>query len=129
MEFKKFATEWAMLLIGVLAVITSALIDIAIPERSNWFARSGSLLVLCAAVVEYRLLAYLYDDIHIAAQKTARKLAVFPEISDNKSVQSLVGANLILKPEPPKSRKTLSLCSHIMIILGTAVWGYGDVIQ
>ena len=93
-------------------------------KDTTWFARSGAILVLFAAIVEYRLSSFLFDDIHNAAVKNAIKNAAISTFEDNKLLQALTA----IKPKPPKSRATLAISSHIFIIIGTFIWGYGDFI-
>jgi hypothetical protein len=127
MEFGKYKVECFLLILGIVCTVISIFCDIKSVEDTTWFARSGSLLVLVAAIVEYRLSSYLYDDIDIAAQKTAKKRASMPQISDNSLVDKLVKSRITSKPLSPKSRSILSLISQILIIIGTIIWGYGDL--
>ena len=77
--------------------------------------------VLVAAIVEYRLSSYLYDDIDQATKRTAQKRAIMPHANE------LVKSMLTSKPKSPKSRLALSITSHCLIIIGTIIWGYGDI--
>lgn len=122
MEFKAYKAEWVLLFIGILCSLISIVFDIKTDDCISWFSRSGSLLVLFAAIVEYRLTSYIFEDIRTANIKNAVKnKAAF---QDNKLLQTLTDK----KPVLPKSRAILTLTSHIFIILGTAIWGYGDLI-
>jgi len=127
-EFSNYKTEWILLLIGILFSIVSILLDIRSTDNTIWFARSGSIVVLVSAIVEYKLSSYVYTDIDEAMRKTAQKRAVIPIISDNPLVEGIVKSNLTSMPEAPKSRKVLSVVSHTFIITGTIIWGYGDLV-
>ncbi len=128
MEFSNYKTEWILLLIGVLFSIASILFDVLSTDNTIWFARSGSIVVLVSAIVEYRLASYIYTDIDESIRKTARKRAITPQISDNPLVEGIVKSNITSMPEAPKSRKALSVISHTFIITGTIIWGYGDLL-
>ena len=127
-EFSKYKFEWILLLIGILCSVASILFDVQSTENTIWFARSGAIIVLVSAIVEYRLSSFIYADIAQAAQKTALKLASMPKVSDNRMVEAMVKSNLIIKPEASKPRKILSAISHVFIITGTIVWAYGDLV-
>lgn len=127
MELSKYKTEWALLIIGLICASFSIYLDIDSVKYTTWFSRSGAIVVLVAAIVEYRLSSYLYEDIYQAAIITARKKATMPNISDSNLVNQLVRSNLTTKPEPPRSRKILSGTSQTLVIIGTIVWGYGDL--
>lgn len=127
MGFKKNATEWLLIFIGVFFGVVSIYLDILSSEDSNWFSRSGSIMVLLAVIVEYRLSSYIYEDIDNATRQTAKKRAVMPKVSDNPLVDGVVKSNLTSKPQPSNSRATLKLISHILVIVGTIIWGYADV--
>jgi hypothetical protein len=122
--FSKYKTEWLLLSGALLMSIVSIFGDISTTIDTNWFARSGAILVLFAAIVEYRLSLFLFDDIHNAAVKNAIKNSVIASFEDNKFIQALTA----IKPKPPKPRATLAITSHIYIITGTLIWGYGDLI-
>jgi hypothetical protein len=126
-EFSKSKIEWALLITGVICALLSIFMDADSAKFTTWFARSGSLIVLVAAIVEYRLSSHLYEDIYKAAKETARKKSAMPDISNTPLVNELVKSNLTLKPEVPRSRKILSGTSDTLVIVGTIIWGYGDL--
>jgi hypothetical protein len=123
-EFSKYKTEWLLLCGALVIAIGSILADLYSEKDTTWFARSGAILVLFSAIVEYRLSSFLFDDIHKAAVKNAIKNAAISTFEDNKLLYALTA----IKPKPPKSRATLAITSHIFIIIGTFIWGYGDFI-
>ena len=127
-EFNKYKFEWTLLITGIIFATASGYFDIKSVCDTTWFARSGSVIVLLAAIVEYRISSYMYDEIYEAAKETARKKAVMPNVSDNNLVNGIFKSNLTIKPHSPKSRRILRLASHTLIIIGTIIWGYGDVL-
>jgi hypothetical protein len=127
LNFSRYKTEWLLLLLAVISVIVSIICDLQSIENTTWFARSGSIVVLLAAIVEYRLTSFVYEDVDQAAIKTAQKRAVMPSVSDNPLVDGLVKARLTSKPVSTKSRSMLSVVSLILIVAGTVIWGYGDI--
>jgi|NGEPerStandDraft_5_1074534.scaffolds.fasta_scaffold49199_1 hypothetical protein len=128
MAFRKYKVEWLLLMSGIVCAVISVFCDIQSVENTTWFSRSGSIMVLVAAIVEYRLSSYVYDDVDTAAQETAKKRASMPQISDNPLVNGIFKSKITSKPQSPKSRSILSLTSHVLIISGTIAWGYGDVL-
>jgi hypothetical protein len=124
-EFSKYKTEWLILIIAIGFAVLSFIIDLKSAEHTTWFARSGSFVVLLSVIVEFRLSKYVYEDVLQAAKKSIRKNGL--KISDSPFVQAAIEANQTVKPEAPKSRKILRTCSHILVIAGTVVWGYGDI--
>ena len=127
LELSKYKFEWLLLLLAVISVIISIICDVQSVKDTTWFARSGSIVVLLAAIVEYRISSFVYEDVDQAAQDTAKKRAIMPAVSDNPLVDGLVKARLTIKPEPTKSRSLLSIISLILIVTGTVIWGYGDI--
>lgn len=79
--------------------------------RSSLFSRSGSLMVLFAFIAEYYLLR-VRDKYHSNQLKTYSRgnQVNFKEI------------------HPSKSHQYLEKVSHITVIIGTIIWGYGDLL-
>lgn len=77
---------------------------------SSLFPRSGSLMVLFAFIAEYYLLR-ARDKYHSNQLKTYSKgnQVDFEEV------------------HPSKSHQYLEKVSHITVIIGTIIWGYGDL--
>ena len=92
-KFSKYKFDWVLLLIGIIFSVASVWFDMQSTENTVWFARSGAIIVLVSAIVEYRLSSFIYADIAQAAQKTARKLAIMPQFSDNHLVEAMVKSN------------------------------------
>ncbi len=126
MEFTKYKNEWLILLIAIGFAALSMFFDLQSAECTTWFARSGSIVVLLSVIVEFRLSSYVYEDVLQAAKESTRKAGL--KIHDNPIVQANIEANQTIKPKAPKSRNILSICSHILVITGTVIWGYGDML-
>jgi hypothetical protein len=79
---------------------------------TDWFARSGSLMALAGAAVTFRL-AHFYQ----RALATALK-------------QGLVSVprGIELGLEPPRPYVVLSYFGYLTGIVGTGIWGYGDLL-
>jgi hypothetical protein len=78
----------------------------------DWFTRSGSLMGLVGAAVTFRL-----ADFYQRALATALKEGVVS-----------VPREIELGLEPPKSYVLLSYFGYLTGIVGTGIWGYGDLL-
>jgi hypothetical protein len=78
---------------------------------TDWFARSGSVMSLVGAAVTFRL-AHFYQ----RALATALKEGLVS-----------VPREIELRLNPPKSYVVLSYLGYLTGIVGTALWGYGDL--
>jgi hypothetical protein len=79
---------------------------------SDWFARSGSVMALAGAAVTFRL-ANFYQ----CALATALKEGLVS-----------VPREIELGLEPPQYYVVLSYLGYLTGIVGTGIWGYGDVL-
>jgi len=75
-----------------------------------WFARSGAVMVLLAVIVEYRL-----------------NNEVVKKISN--TIQTAILTKLPITVSIQKERKLIAKITHSFVILGTLIWGYGDLIK
>jgi hypothetical protein len=78
----------------------------------DWFTRSGAIMALVGAVATFQLVSYLYKAVAIALEE---KLG-----PGERAIE------LILKPPP--LHQQLSYISYMTGIVGTAIWGYGDLL-
>ena len=108
MNHGKYKIEWSLIGITILVTVVSVIADYYSID-CNWFARSGAITVLLAAIVEYRISSHIYGDIYRA----------------NAQQQS---SGFATKPKKPKNRVILSFVTHTVLIIGTIIWGYGDLI-
>jgi len=81
-------------------------------DAVDWFARSGSLIVICAGAVEYRRLN-IY-------QKHPFNNVISKSLTDIFLVDKIV---IIFKFLELFSDK----CALFIMITGTIIWGYGDI--
>ena len=79
---------------------------------ADWFARSGSVMALVGAAVTFRL-ANFYQ----RALATALKEGLVS-----------VPREIELRLEPPQSYMVLSYLGYLTGIVGTGIWGYGDLL-
>lgn len=79
-------------------------------NNGDWFQRSGSLVVLCAAIIEYILFRINISATPASGDKTASG-------SDRKTSAMYLRYILALK-----------YITAVVAIVGTIIWGYGDLI-
>jgi len=79
---------------------------------ADWFARSGSVMALVGAAVTFRL-----ADFYQRALARALKEGLVS-----------VPRGIELGLEPPKSYVVLSYFGYLTGIVGTGIWGYGDLL-
>lgn len=93
-----------LLSIGALVVFISFAAS-SWSGEPTWFSRSGSLLILCAAIVQYR---YAVHRLGVAATLPTTKCA------------GTIG-----------SLRMRNLCGRLSfwaVVVGTLLWGYGDLV-
>jgi len=78
---------------------------------TEWFARSGSVMALTGAVVTFRITGLLQKTLVTALRE------------DLGSVQR----GIELSFDPPKAYQITAYFSYLTGIVGTVIWGYGDV--
>ncbi|MBV8422655.1 MAG: hypothetical protein JOZ26_21860 [Hyphomicrobiales bacterium] len=79
---------------------------------ADWFARSGAVMALAGAAVTFRL-ANFYQ----RALATALKEGLVS-----------VPREIELRLAPPQSYAVLSYLGYLTGIVGTGIWGYGDLL-
>jgi len=79
----------------------------------DWFSRSGSLMCLVGAVVTFRLTGFYQSEM-----ATALKDGLVS-----------VPREIALQLNPPLSYVVLSYFGYLTGVVGTAVWGYGDLLH
>jgi hypothetical protein len=79
---------------------------------TDWFTRSGSMMGMIGAATTFRLVAGLQ-----ARLATGLKEGLAP-----------VGREVELTLEPPRSYRLISYLGYVTGIVGTAIWGYGDLL-
>ena len=80
----------------------------------HWFARSGSLMVLFSIMAEYVLITekqnYIYTFVTKGQMQTEQSLR--PKGNFN----------------PSKAHSIKEKFTHISVVIGTFIWGYGDLL-
>ena len=79
---------------------------------TDWFARSGAIMGLVGAAVTFRL-----GNFYQRALATALKDGLVS-----------VPREIELRLEPPRSYTLLSYFGYLTGIVGTGIWGYGDLL-
>ena len=79
---------------------------------TDWFSRSGAVMCLIAAVANFALVK-----LH---QRDLAKIFQDQEHSAREKAQAIL--------KPPESFRQLSYLSYLTGFLGTAIWGYGDLL-
>lgn len=104
---KKNCYEFILLTLALLWVIGSFFASITDP-KGNWFSRSGAVMVLLAVIVEF----YLGN----LQQKK------------NSSASITAGLGIPMSGDLPTIKQYFAKTAHAFAILGTLIWGYGDLI-
>src|SRR5262249_11554524 len=78
---------------------------------ADWFSRSGSVMALAGAAVAFRFVNVYQHG--LAAALKEGLLSVAREVE--------------LRLEPPKSYQILSYLGYLTGVVGTGIWGYGDL--
>lgn len=101
---KMILTAWAFGIVGFLCGYNF---------DPNLFSRFGSVIVLLAIVAEYSLFKSELDGLYrrLEGQGAA--------VCGNAGIQNL---------KPTSWHKRQSLFAHITIVVGTFIWGFGDLI-
>jgi hypothetical protein len=76
---------------------------------NNWFQRSGSIVTVLSAIIEYR------------------HLNIFKISHVHKSVLSGELSEVLLMTRFAKIRQYIGSSSLFTLIVGTIIWGYGDI--
>jgi hypothetical protein len=79
---------------------------------TDWFARSGSVMCLVGALSTFRLSGFLQRKLAVALQHGLT------------SVQREIELSLA----PPRFYRYISYFGYATGIVGTAIWGYGDML-
>lgn len=106
----------------ILLLVLSAIIPICAwhgflqqdEEVSIWFQRSGSLMVLFAVWAEYKLFK-----IHGLTNPMSRNGETYQDLAHKGALKTKYGTMLI----------TINFISAVLVISGTVIWGYGDLLR
>jgi hypothetical protein len=103
------AVELALILLSVGPMMMSAYVSYVTGD-GHWFQRSGSLMVLFSAAVEYR-------------RSYQRKLA-----ADSSSDEHGEALRRAVKAQSQPFWRSIPYVCYLQIFLGTLIWGYGDLL-
>lgn len=106
---QNYKLEISLLAISLTVVLISFFLSMY-DNENLWFVRSGSIMVLLAVIVEYKL-----------NQRTLKNI----NRKSNMSTFSGLPINLLNS----QKHTQVSLIAHSFIILGTLIWGYGDFVN
>lgn len=103
-----YRVELAVLAIAAIVVALSLIASI-IFDNAQWFGRSGSILTLAGAIVEFRM---------VAIAQSGKDSARWTEW--------VVGIPIVggLSQRGQRIAKT----AVVYILVGTGIWGYGDLL-
>ncbi|MCG7865452.1 MAG: hypothetical protein JAY74_03660 [Candidatus Thiodiazotropha taylori] len=104
----KIAPWWEVVLLIVTYAIPSAFFFYSCSTSDGqWFSRSGSLMVVCGAILEY---------LNFGAQQYLREKRDETWKPRSEYVKAL------------NKRKIFDLLILFSLVLGTIIWGYGDLL-
>ena len=106
---ENYLWDVVLLVLALAAPSISMYIDVTdsfYPDEVNWLSRSGSLVVLFAVMLEFR-------------QQT---LTVSPQVTDAFGKPAFLAGKEMNGP-----RKTFHIIALLLSVIGTLIWGYGDV--
>lgn len=106
--FKKNKFEITWLGLAFLCVIISIVVSLAWPQ-GNWFCRSGAVMVLLSVIVEFHL-------------------GKLQQESNTSAIQIAGVVGVPYSGDLPLIKQYLAKTAHIFVIMGTLIWGYGDLI-
>ena len=109
MSIKEYRIDILFTLLAILPVIFSFYIDMNTAENGYyWFQRSGSIMVLFAVALDFEQSKYI---------KRQSSNSVF--IGNQPTI---TGRILSI------TRTYIQRFSIVLIVIGTAIWGYGDLL-
>ena len=106
-KFKTLSNEIILLFFAFIWVLFSCFFPLT-DDKAMWFARSGAIMVLFSVAVEFKL-----------TKKHKKKI---------NSSMHLAGSGLSVTARATKEQTLVGNIAHLFIIIGTIVWGYGDLI-
>lgn len=127
---KRFSISFSALMI--LAAIISLKTDFLASNQNFWFQRSGALIVLAGAELQYSLILNNWAQ---AKRREAEMLELEDELAKGNGIKmseiyqelaktrnfSIEIHELITQKSPKQS------VAIFFIIIGTVIWGYGDI--
>lgn len=108
MQFLKESLIEVLLLSVAFLIVTISISFTLVDCEGNWFARSGSIMVMCAVMTDFRIGKLQQDK--------------------NSSASVVSGLGIPMPSDLPKSKQLLLYIANMFAILGTLIWGYGDLV-
>ena len=108
-KYQNYKLELILLAIAFIIVLISFIFSIY-DDKNFWFMRSGSIMVLLAIIVEYKL-----------NQKTLKNI----NRKHKMSAASGFSWNLLNS----KEHNRVTIFVHTCVVIGTLIWGYGDFLN
>ena len=105
---KSYFDEMGFLILAIVPSTISLYFDIAL-NTHEWFQRSGSFMVISAIAIDFRQSSRSY----------VNGRGIFSSMS--KGVDGHDGL--------PLARRIIQRCAIALMVIGTAIWGYGDLIK
>lgn len=109
-NIKNYRPDIALIALGIVAVLFS-LIASLVSGEGTWFARSGAVMVLSAAVLEFRQLHF--GQLILLAAALGNRALGLPTGDQGARVK--------------KYRTRLQWSALVLAIFGTLIWAYGDL--
>ena len=100
-------TDLALIAFESLALVVSLWFSVTLGE-GEWFQRSGAIVVLISVILEIR-----------------QSMAKQPQTTSTVFIE---GKPVMTEPHIPTERKLLHRIAWGGIVIGTIIWGYGDLI-
>jgi hypothetical protein len=105
---KSFMLWWVFVICAVAVPIIAIFIKPDLQPMNTWFQRGGSILVMFSVLAEVKA-------------NSIEKFAI------KKGYPGLY-SDIFLVNKYERNIKLIKYASHVLIFIGTAIWGYGDVI-
>ncbi|HUB45346.1 MAG TPA: hypothetical protein VMB73_10210 [Acetobacteraceae bacterium] len=100
------------LLVSVMWLIAALSYYLSRETGTDWFSRSGSLMALAGAVTSFRAVGVYQHKLAIALREGLVSVAREVELT----------------LDPPRSFRFVTYSGYLTGIIGTAIWGYGDLL-
>ena len=108
-KYKEYKIEIILLIFSFLIVFISFFLSLSYENKFLWFQRSGSIMVLFGIIIEYKL-----NNIFIK--------------NFNKKMNIGIHKNKPILHKNKKEYNNVEKITHIFLIIGTLIWGYGDLL-
>jgi|GEM_PF-1045708 len=121
--------HWLISLVALASIFGSAVADFG-NESWAWFQRSGSITVLLGALLTYRSIVRLGIQGVGGAEPTILmgKVTATREVNGRQMVDVSYDSQTMNIVNQARKDKTAGYWGAVWIILGTVIWGYGDLI-